>query len=208
MDIQFYGANCLTIITKKTRIVIDDNLAELGSKSINKADDVEVFTYLHDTSSKESKILINGPGEYEVADISIKGIAVRSHTDEEGNKSATLYKFLADDTSIVITGHIHPDLDENELEAIGMVEVLCVPVGGHGYTLDGIGALKVIKEIEPKVVIPTHYDDKSLKFPVPQNSLQEATKELAMEPKETVTKLRVKPNELTDTTQLMILEHQ
>jgi L-ascorbate metabolism protein UlaG (beta-lactamase superfamily) len=81
-----------------------------------------------------------------------------------------------------------------------------VPVGGNGYTVDPIGALKLIKEIEPKLVIPTHYADKALKYPVPQQELSVALKELAMEPKETVAKLKLKPTELTDVTQLIILE--
>ncbi|MEI9913625.1 MAG: hypothetical protein WDN66_01270 [Candidatus Saccharibacteria bacterium] len=36
MDVQFYGANCLVVGHKSTRIVIDDNLGELGKKSIIK----------------------------------------------------------------------------------------------------------------------------------------------------------------------------
>ena len=71
---------------------------------------------------------------------------------------------------------------------------------------DPAGALKLIKAIEPKLVIPTHYADKALKFPVPQQELSNALKELAMEPKEKVTKLKLKPSEITDITHLIILE--
>jgi len=81
-----------------------------------------------------------------------------------------------------------------------------VPVGGHGYTLDAVGALKLIKKIEPKLVIPTHYDDKALTFSVPQQSLEEAIKALGMEPKETVAKLKLKQSEMSDVTQLIVLE--
>ena len=49
-----------------------------------------------------------------------------------------------------------------------MVDVMFVPVGGNGYTLDGVGALKLIKKVEPKLVVPTHYDDAMLQFPMPQ----------------------------------------
>jgi len=87
-----------------------------------------------------------------------------------------------------------------------MIDVLVVPVGGNGYTVDPVGALKLIKAIEPKLVVPTHYDDKTLKYPVPQQTLEGALKELGMEPKETVAKLRLKPGELTDVTQLIVLE--
>ena len=70
-----------------------------------------------------------------------------------------------------------------------------------------VGALGLIKKIEPKLVIPTHYASKSLKYPVPQQSLAEALKNITMEPKETIQKLKIKPADLlTDNTQLIIVE--
>jgi L-ascorbate metabolism protein UlaG (beta-lactamase superfamily) len=74
--------------------------------------------------------------------------------------------------------------------------------------MDAVGALNVIKSIEPKLVIPTHYDDKGLKYPVPQVSLEEALKGLAMEPKETVPKLKLKPADISETTELIVLERK
>jgi L-ascorbate metabolism protein UlaG (beta-lactamase superfamily) len=145
------------------------------------------------------------PGEYEVSDISIIGIPARSHLDE-GGQAATMYKIVTNDTSILVTGHIYPELSERQLEAIGLVDVMAVPVGGAGYTLDPIGALKVVKAVEPKLLIPTHYAQKDLQYPVPQVELSAALHDLAMEPQETVTKLRVKPTELSDVTRLVVLE--
>jgi L-ascorbate metabolism protein UlaG (beta-lactamase superfamily) len=174
MDLQFHGANCLSINFKGTRLVIDDNLAELGAKSILKAEDVALYTGSHKPVT--ARIMFDGPGEYEVADVSVIGIAARAHMDEDDKKSATMFKLI-----------------------VG-------PVGGNGYTVDPVGALKLIKEIEPKLVVPSHYADKALKFEVPQQELGNALKELAMEPKETVAKLRLKPGELSDVTQLIVLE--
>ena len=88
------------------------------------------------------------------------------------------------------------------------MDIAVVPVGDSGYTMDGIGALKVIKQIEPKVVIPTHYADKAIKYEVPQVELADALKGLAMEPSETVDKYKPKPADLTDTTKLIVLETQ
>src|ERR1700740_2103255 len=158
MDLQFYGANCVSVTYKGTRLVIDDNLAELGAKSITKPDDVALFTNAAPEKSP-ARLTFAGPGEYEVSDISIIGVPARAHMDEDG-RNATMFKLVAGDQSILITGHIYPDVDEGQLEAIGMVDVMIVPVGGNGYTVDPVGALKLIKEVEPKVVIPTHFSDK------------------------------------------------
>jgi L-ascorbate metabolism protein UlaG (beta-lactamase superfamily) len=66
----------------------------------------------------------------------------------------------------------------------------------------------VIKKIEPKIVIPTHYDDKALNYEVPQIALVDAVKSLGMEPKETLAKFKPKPADFSDTTQLIVLERQ
>lgn len=205
MDLQFHGANCISLTYKGDRLVIDDTLSALGAKGVIKADDVALYTGAHE-ADRPARLTFNGPGEYEVSDISIIGVAARAHSDEERDRTATILKFIAGDMSVLVTGHIYPELSEKQLEAIGIVDVMFVPVGGNGYTVDPIGALTLIKEIEPKLVIPTHYSDKVLKYSVPQQELEVALKEMSMEPKETVSKLKLKPSELSDVTQLVILE--
>jgi hypothetical protein len=205
MDLQFYGANCIAFSHKGTRIVVDDTMVDLGAKAVIKSGDVALFTTVH-AAETPARLVLDGPGEYEVADISIVGLSARAHIDGPGEKHATMFKLVTGDQSILVTGHIYPELSEAQLEAIGVVDVLIVPVGGSGYTLDPVGALKLIKDIEPKLVIPTHYDDSALHYPVPQLALEPALKELGMEPKETTGKLRLKSAELSEVTQLIVLE--
>jgi L-ascorbate metabolism protein UlaG (beta-lactamase superfamily) len=166
------------------RVVIDDNLADLGGKMIRKEGDVAIFTGPHDAASTSAKLIIDMPGEYEVGDVSIYGIAAQAHMDEPKTTNATMYKIYAGDVRLVVTGHIYPELSEKQLETIGTVDVMVVPVGGNGYTVDPAGALQLSKKIEPKVIVPTHYSEPGLSFPVPQRSLDEALKELSLEPKE------------------------
>lgn len=203
MDIQFYGANCISVSYKGARIVVDDNLADLGAKGITKPDDVALYTGPHGLST--GRLTFDAPGEYEVSDISVVGIAARAHVDESG-LNATMFKLVCGDHSVLITGHVYPELNEKQLESIGMVDIMLVPVGGNGYTVDPVGAIKLIKEVEPKLVIPTHYADKALNYQVPQQDLSNALKELGMEPKDTVSKLKVKAGDMPDLTQLIVLE--
>ncbi len=205
MDIQFYGANCLVFSTKGVRVVVDDTLADLGGKSILKPGDIALYTAAHGDPRVETKLTIDQPGEFEVSDVSIYGIQARAHMDEEGRRTATMYKLHTKELNIFVPGHIYPELTDEQLEMIGMVDVMLIPVGGNGYTLDPVGALKIIKKIEPKVIVPTHYDD-GLNYPVPQQTLQQALTSLSMEPKETVNKLKLKTSELGDITELVVLE--
>lgn len=205
MDVQFYGANCLVFSTKKQRFVVDDNLAKLDGKKVTKEADVSLFTAEHDQVAG-GRMTIAMAGEYEIDDVSIKGVQARAHMDEDGQKNAVIYKITADQYSYLICGHVYPELTDKQLEDINQVDVMFVPVGGGGYTLDPVGAQKLIRQVEPKLVVPTHYDDKALKYEVPQVSLEQALKELSMEPRETLAKLKLKPTDLGDVTQLLVLQ--
>lgn len=208
MDIEYFGGNCISIANKKAGVVFDDNLAALGQKPVLKKDDIAVFTGAHDAPAVETKLVIDCPGEYEVSEIMITGVQVRSHMDEEGQRNGVMYKMIMDDVRYAVLGHVYPDLTDNQLEELGVVDVLFVPVGGNGYTLDSVGALKLIKKIEPKMIIPTHYEEKGLKFEVPQQPLETALTGLAMEVSETVDKLKIKHGDVGETARLVVLKRQ
>lgn len=207
MEIQYYGANCLRITTKKAQIVVDDNLSLVGLKSITKPTDISLHTSPA-TPKTKAQFTTDMPGEYEIADAVIRGVAVRGAGEVEGKAGSTIFTIEAGEVKTVIIGHVHPDLTDDQLEAIGMVDIVVVPVGGNGYTLDGTGALSIIKKIEPKIVIPTHYADKGLKYEVPQAELADALKSLGMEAAETVDRYKAKPGELSDAARLVVLQRQ
>ena len=197
MDIQFKGGNCLFISVKKNKIVIDDNLKALGLKQVTGADiSLHSNTEIVPVSDDET-FAIDGPGEYEVKEISIKGIAARGHMDKKEEHNATIYRIVAQGIRFVSLGHIYPELSDEDLEAIGVVDVLVLPVGGNGFTMDAEGASKMVKAIEPKIVIPTHYQDKKVKYEVDQQPLDEFLEDLGAQP-ETTDKLSVKSKDLPE----------
>lgn len=207
MEFQYHGGNCISMTVKGARVVIDDNLNELGLKSIMKPDDIVAFTSLPE-KTPQARLVITDPGEYEVSEISIFGVAARGHMDESGVESATIFKLQYGDTRVVVAGHIHPDISEEDLEELGAVDILFIPVGGNGYTLDATGALSLIKKFEPKIIIPTHYEDAKITYPVPQQPLAEALKVIDLEPKETIGKFKPKPADFSETQSLIIIERQ
>lgn len=205
MEIKYFGGNCIKITTRKSSVVIDDQVNTSG-KSVSTDKDIVLHTYKGDDESKAA-FLIDGPGEYEVSDISVSGVAARAHIDEVNTHKNTMYRIIIDGARIAVVGHIYPDIAEDQLEALGTVDILIIPVGGNGYTLDGIGAHKVVQAIEPKIVIPTHYDDGKTKYEVPQTDLETALKSLAMEPSETVEVLKLKNAEFFgESTKLIVIE--
>lgn len=204
MELQFHGGNCLTLTNKQLRIVIDDRLAQYGQKSIMKDGDLLLFTAAHEPVGVSPKLLIDHAGEYEAGGVSVYGIAARAHTDESG-KNATMYKVIVDDVRYLFTGHVYPELSESQLEEIGTVDVMVVPVGGNGYTTDPVGALKLVKEIEPKIIVPTHYHDDALNFEVPAQPLDTALTGLGLEVRDTTDKLKLKAADIGDLAQVIVL---
>jgi L-ascorbate metabolism protein UlaG (beta-lactamase superfamily) len=204
MEIQYYGANCVRIGNKKVSVLVDDNLASVGLNSVATADDIALFT-LDKGTKNPNKFLIEGPGEYEVAEVSVRGIPAQAHLDADGHR-ATMYSIQMQGFSIGIIGHVHPNLTEDQLELLGIIDVLIIPVGGSGYTLDAIGAASLVKKIEPKIVIPTHYADSGIKYEVPQAELSNFLTEIGASEPERVDVLKLKESELGDKTRVVIVE--
>lgn len=208
MELTYHGGNCIKLKTKHATVVVDDTLQALGLKSIVGTDDIVLQTFSQDKPATDVKMLIDSPGEYEVSDISIVGVPAQSHMGDKGTFTATIYKIIAHDISIAFIGHIFEEITDDEIEELGHVDVLVVPIGGHGYTLDGEGALKVVRRIEPKLVIPTHYADKDVNYEVPQTDLDEALKNMSMEVSEKTPKLKLKASDLPEILRLIVLEKQ
>ncbi len=193
-DIEYKGGNGVVIATKKTTLVADPKLSLIGLHDLAGKDVIELATEARfATNDKDALLNIEGPGEYEIGDFSIRGIAATRHLDAETDeKQTTVYRIEVGDVRIVLVGNISPiKLTEEQLENIGVVDILVVPIGGNGYTLDATSAVGLLRQIDPKVVIPIHYADDALKYEVSQDPLETFVKELGA-PVETVAKYKVK----------------
>jgi L-ascorbate metabolism protein UlaG (beta-lactamase superfamily) len=200
MDIEYKGGNCVIITVKKSAIAVDPKLSDLNLKDQGANAAVQLLTQPQfEASHGEDTLVVRGPGEYEVANVSIRGVAARGHMDPpEAAKKATMYSLSAEDISVAIVGHVYPDLSEEQLEEIGVVDVLVVPIGGGGYTLDATGAVELIRKIDPKIVVPTHYADSATAYPVPQADIDLFVKELGAAV-EVSSKLKLKAGTLSET---------
>lgn len=192
-EIEYKGGNTLIISTKKAIIVADPKLSVNGLKDIVIKDAVEVATEARFASSgQDAKLLIEGPGEYGIGDFDIRGIPAQRHLDSEvDEKQSTIYRIEIGDVRIALIGNIYEKLSDDDLEEIGVIDIVILPVGGNGYTLDATGAAGIVRKIDPKLVIPVHYADKALTYEVPQDSLELFVKELGA-PVETIAKYKSK----------------
>ncbi|HSE61715.1 MAG TPA: MBL fold metallo-hydrolase [Candidatus Saccharimonadales bacterium] len=200
MEIERKGGNCVVISYKKADFVVDPKLSMYGLKDQG-ANAAAILLTQPDfgVAGSEGTVVISGPGEYEVNNCSVRGIPSVPHSQPDGSpQTATIYRLDIDDYSVAILGHVHAKLSEEVLETIGVVDILVLPVGGYGYTLEPKEAVDVVRAIEPKTVIPTHYDEDGIKFEVPQAPLSEFLKELGATAAEAVPKLKLKAGTLPE----------
>lgn len=192
-DIEYKGGNGVVISTKKLTAVIDPKLSLVGLKDLPVKDALEIATEARFASgSKDVQLAIEGPGDYELGPFSVKGIPAIRHLDTSADeKIATIYRIEVGDARIALVGNISPKLDEDQLEALGLVDILILPIGGGGYTLDATSAAGLVRQIDPKVIIPVHYADDALTYEVPQDTLETFVKELGA-PVEITAKYKVK----------------
>ncbi len=190
-DLEYKGGNSVLITTKDRQLLVDGDVTILGLKELKAKDAVNLATEERLLPSVSSDtLLLDGPGEYEVGPFTIRGTAAQRMLDAEG-KASTMYRVEIGDVTLGILGNIAPRLDDEQLESLGLVDILIVPVGGNGYTLDASDAVKLVRQIEPKVVIPVHYDEPGLKYEVPQETVDRFEHELGA-PIETVQKFKIK----------------
>jgi hypothetical protein len=192
-EIEYKGANSVSISTKKSTLVTDPKLSLVGLKDVSTKDAVELATETRfAVNSENARLNIEGPGEYGVGEFDIKGIAAQRHLDSEAEPFAsTIYRVEINETRIAIIGNVYEKLTETQLEEIGLVDILILPVGGNGYTLDATGAASITRSIDPKIVMPIHYADSGIKYEVQQDTLETFTKELGA-PVEELPKFKLK----------------
>ena len=192
-DIEYKGGNGVVLTSKNAVVVVDPRLSLVGLKDLKTKDEIELATESRfRVENSDARIIIDSPGEYEVGDFTIRGIAATRHIDTpDQEKLSTVYRVECGDIRMAIVGNIDPKLSDEQLESVGVVDVLVLPVGGGGYTLDATSAAAMVRNIDPKVAVPVHYADSGLRYEVPQDTLDVFTKELGA-PVEQVSKLKVK----------------
>ncbi len=122
---------------------------------------------------EKKPFVIKGPGEYEIKNVFIKGLPGTSSYGGE-QKINTIYTIVFDSMNICFLGaQESKTLTSETIGAIGEVDILFVPIGGEGV-LDPASAYQLAVSLEPKLIIPMHYDAKALATFLKEGSQQAA----------------------------------
>lgn len=159
MKISWFGQNCFQFLfapvgKEKISLVVDP----IDSK-LKKADILLLTEKNREFSGFEQAFLIDGPGEYEKGGVFIQGIQVA----KKQNENLTIYTIEAENMTICHLGNFtQGELNTEPLEKIGSIDILMLSLGWK-EDLSPKQSLKIISQIEPKVVIPMGYSKEEVK---------------------------------------------
>ena len=205
MQIQYFGLSSFKISTKEAVVITDPFHKDSGLTPPRGGADIIILSEKdNELFSLTSGILgtpflIPDAGEYDVKGVTVTGIPLK-----QDDKYITVFLIESEDIRILNLTHIKEfNMKEDEIEELGEIDILILPVGGN-TVLSASAASKVVNEIEPKIVIPSSYKIPGLILDV--DAIEKFNKEMGGK-NEQVDKLTIKKKDLVEEgTKVIILE--
>jgi L-ascorbate metabolism protein UlaG (beta-lactamase superfamily) len=213
MEITWYGLSCFRLTERNLASVVTDpfDSQAVGSEPLKLRADIvtvshEAPGHSYTAAVKGYSRLINTPGEFEIGNVFITGIQTdgfgKRDSDEPRN---TLYVFDYDGVTVAHLGDLRRVPSQTEIEALGTVHVVLVPVGGGGG-LNAAKAAEVVSLLEPGFVIPMHYGTAGNNFKLAP--LSKFLKEMGLGNIEAQPSLKITKSMIPEDTRVVVLEHQ
>ncbi len=162
MDITWYGHSCFRITERNMISVVTDpyDASSIGYKPLKLK--AQVVTISHDSPGHSYldgvngvDYVLRGPGEYEIGGVFIHGTMMYNKKAETPKRNI-VYVMSFGDLTVAHLGDLDHIPNQSEVDAMGDIDILLVPVGG-GAGLHASQAAEVVSLIEPSIVVPMHY---------------------------------------------------
>ena len=172
MKIKWLAHAAFLITTDSgTRIITDPYETVKGLNHGKIEESADIVTTSHDHGDHNNVAAVQGNpqvvrGTTEARGVKIKAIAT-AHDNSGGSERGrnTIFCFEVDGLNVCHAGDLGHLLTDEQAAAIGAVDILLIPVGGH-FTIDARTADRVCDQLKPKVIIPMHYKTAKLDFPI------------------------------------------
>ncbi|MBI3164933.1 MAG: MBL fold metallo-hydrolase [Chloroflexi bacterium] len=213
MEITWYGHSCFRLTERNYATVVTDPFDHktVGYDALKlKAD---IVTVSHDTPGhanydavKGAGHVIDGAGEFEIGGVFITAVQTAGGGKKTKDKTRnTLYVFDYEGITVAHLGDLQEVPTQSEVEALGTVNVLLIPVGG-GSSLNAAKAAEVVSVIEPNLVVPMHYATDGAKIKL--EPLNKFLKEMGLGKVESQPSLKATRSSLPQETKVVVLDYQ
>ncbi len=213
MEITWYGHSCFRLAERGMASVVTDpyDYREVGYELLKlRADIVTVshelpgHSYLQ--AVKGDFYAITGPGEYEIGGVFVTGVQTNGGSKKDVEEPLnTLYVIDYNGLTVAHLGNLDRVPTQAEVEALGTINIALVPVGG-GSGLIAAKANEVISMLEPNLVIPMHYGNKSTS--VQLDPISKFLKEMGLAEVESMPSYKVtSTSSLPEETRVVVLDY-
>ena len=217
VDITYLGHSGFKLRGKGASVVTDPYGSEIGFAFPQVSADIVTVSHSHSdhaaaakvsgTSRRPQPFVITAPGEYEILGVSVRAIPV-FHDDRQGKlRGKNLIMIITiDGVHLVHLGDLGHSLTEAQVEDLGPVDVLMVPVGGV-FTIDPQAAASVVENLDPSIVIPMHFRTEKHSATFKDLSpLADFLKQMGIESRDPQEKLTVTAGNLPEETEVVVLK--
>jgi L-ascorbate metabolism protein UlaG (beta-lactamase superfamily) len=208
MEITWYGHACFRLKSREATVVTDPYDKTLGlTLPPLKADIVTVSHHTphhnHVAGVKGNFKVIDSPGEYEMNGVFVTSIYMIPSKNATTSTQNNVFVIYMDEIALCHLGDLTYVPTQKQVEDMGSIDVLLVPVGGQN-SLNAAQAAEVISLIEPYIVIPMHYrlPDLTIKL----DPVSKFLKEMGITKAETVDTLKLTKASFPEETQVVLME--
>lgn len=204
MIVTWYGEGCFKFQSGERTVLTDPFGSEAGLTPYRGKTDVVLHTmrlFPVPYALSEEGFVAMGPGEYEVQGVSLEGWPAAPHRGGEGSVTA-FYRFVMEEIRVGVVGY-GSAVRETMLEHLGGVDLLLIPAGGAPFIPEEEAA-KLVKQLEPKLVIPSFFKVSGLTRKA--GSVADFCTELGHKEGEAMEKFVVKKKDIPEQMQVMVLK--
>ena len=209
MEIAWLGHSCVRVRSRGVTLVADPFDSSLGIELRPQQADIVTVSCAADPHHSAADALggdpmvLEGPGEYEVAGFSISGIGTDRSSDAGERLVNTVYRVRAEGLTLCHLGGLNTPLTARQVERLDSVDVLFAPAGGGG-TLDPTAVAALVGRIAPRIVVPLHYSADGV--PADLDPIDDFLAAMGGAPAMPGAKLSVSASSLPGDTQVSVLE--
>lgn len=213
MEITWYGHSCFRLTERGMATVVTDPFDHhvVGYEALKLRGDI--VTVSHDapghnfvSAVKGRAHVITGPGEFEIGGVFITAVQTNgSHKQASEELRNILYVFDYNGITVAHLGDVQKAPNQAEIEALGNVQIVLVPVGGGGG-LSPAKAVEVVSLLEPGIVIPMHYGTSESSIDLAP--VDKFLKEMGLSEIEPMPSLKVTQSSIPDETRVVVLSYE
>lgn len=212
MQIYWHGYSTIRIEAKHgdtTSVIMTDPFENEAAIRFPRATQPDILLLSHQDRKgfnlegvSGSPFIISDPGEYEVRGVFING--VQDPMADQGLKRPLVYRIEVEGINVAFLGQLNRKLTDHELEALGNVDILVLPVGGE-QVMDAKLSANLISLVEPRIVVPIHYHVSGLKTKL--GTVENFCSALGSCKRQDMNKLKISKKDLpADEVQIMVIE--